>query len=60
MEDDFGYMRMRLENLLFIWKLEVVCVDKEGFKWGFDIKLCVLECEVGLFKEEWDSLKVKV
>ncbi|KAK0739687.1 CASP C terminal-domain-containing protein [Apiosordaria backusii] len=60
LEDDPGYMRMRSENSSLIRKLEAARVDKEGLKRGLDTKLRALEREVGLLKEERDSLKAKV
>ncbi|TDZ21573.1 Protein CASP [Colletotrichum orbiculare MAFF 240422] len=60
LEDDPGYMRMRSENSSLIRKLDAVRVEKEGLKRDLDSRLRGLEREVGLLKEERDSLKVKV
>ncbi|KAK4199899.1 CASP C terminal-domain-containing protein [Triangularia verruculosa] len=60
LEDDPGFMRMRSENSSLIRKLEAARVDKEGLKRGLDTKLRALEREVGLLKEERDTLKAKV
>ncbi|KAK4179074.1 CASP C terminal-domain-containing protein [Triangularia setosa] len=60
LEDDPGYMRVRSENSSLIRKLEAARVDKEGLKRGLDTKLRTLEREVGLLKEERDTLKAKV
>ncbi|KAH6603319.1 hypothetical protein Trco_008094 [Trichoderma cornu-damae] len=60
LEDDPGYMRMRLENSSLIRKLEAARVEKEGFKRDIDGKLRSAEREVTLLKEEKESLKAKV
>ncbi|KAI2619073.1 CASP C terminal-domain-containing protein [Hypomontagnella submonticulosa] len=60
LEDDPGYIRMRSENSSLIRKLDSARVEKEAFKRDIDAKLRGLEREVGLLKEERDSLKVKV
>ncbi|KAI1205939.1 CASP C terminal-domain-containing protein [Annulohypoxylon truncatum] len=60
LEDDPGYIRMRSENSSLIRKLDSARVEKEGFKRDIDTKLRGLEREVGLLKEERDSLKAKV
>jgi homeobox protein cut-like len=60
LEDDPGYMRMRSENSSLIRKLDSVRLEKEAFKRDIDTKLRTLEREVGLLKEERDSLKAKV
>ncbi|KAI1103054.1 CASP C terminal-domain-containing protein [Jackrogersella minutella] len=60
LEDDPGYIRMRSENSSLIRKLDSARVEKEAFKRGIDTKLRGLEREVGLLKEERDSLKAKV
>ncbi|KAI1474201.1 CASP C terminal-domain-containing protein [Daldinia eschscholtzii] len=60
LEDDPGYIRMRSENSSLIRKLDSARVEKEAFKRDVDAKLRSLEREVGLLKEERDSLKAKV
>ncbi|KAI8958544.1 CASP C terminal-domain-containing protein [Daldinia sp. FL1419] len=60
LEDDPGYIRMRSENSSLIRKLDSARVEKEAFKRDIDTKLRGLEREVGLLKEERDSLKAKV
>ncbi|KAH8652499.1 Golgi membrane protein [Xylariales sp. PMI_506] len=60
LEDDPAYIRMRSENSSLIRKLDSARVEKEGFKRNIDTKLRGLEREVGLLKEERDSLKSKV
>ncbi|KAI2777258.1 CASP C terminal-domain-containing protein [Daldinia loculata] len=60
LEDDPGYIRMRSENSSLIRKLDSARVEKEAFKRDVDTKLRGLEREVGLLKEERDSLKAKV
>lgn len=60
LEDDPGYMRIRTENSSLIRKLDAARVEKEGLKRDLDGRLRMLEREVGLLKEERDSLKVKV
>ncbi|XDG02306.1 hypothetical protein ABKA04_001921 [Annulohypoxylon sp. FPYF3050] len=60
LEDDPGYIRMRSENSSLIRKLDSARVEKEAFKRNIDTKLRGLEREVGLLKEERDSLKTKV
>ncbi|KAI1371538.1 CASP C terminal-domain-containing protein [Hypoxylon crocopeplum] len=60
LEDDPGYIRMRSENSSLIRKLDSARVEKEAFKRNIDTRLRGLEREVGLLKEERDSLKAKV
>ncbi|KAK2024705.1 hypothetical protein LX32DRAFT_675856 [Colletotrichum zoysiae] len=60
LEDDPGYMRMRSENSSLIRKLDAARVEKEGIKRDLDSRLRGLEREVGLLKDERDSLKAKV
>lgn len=60
LEDDPSYMRMRSENSSLIRKLDATRVEKEAFKRDIDTKLRGLEREVGLLKEDRDSLKAKV
>jgi len=59
-EDDPGYMRMRSENSSLMRKLDSARVEKEALKRDFDTKLRGLEREVGLLKEERDTLRGKV
>ncbi|RYP90150.1 hypothetical protein DL770_003686 [Monosporascus sp. CRB-9-2] len=59
-EDDPAFMRMRSENSSLIRKLDSARVEKEAFKRDIDSKLRSLEREVGLLKDERDSLKEKV
>ncbi|KAK4162727.1 protein CASP [Cladorrhinum sp. PSN259] len=60
LEDDPGFLRVRSENSSLIRKLDAARVEKEGLKRSLDTKLRGLEREVGLLKEERDSLKSKV
>ena len=60
LEDDPAFMRMRSENSSLIRKLDSARVEKEAFKRDIDSKLRGLEREVGLLKDERDSLKEKV
>ncbi|ORY71594.1 CASP C terminal-domain-containing protein [Pseudomassariella vexata] len=60
LEDDPAYMRMRSENSSLIRKLDSARVEKERFKRDLDTKLRSLEREVGLLKDERNSLKAKV
>lgn len=60
LEDDPGYMRMRSENSSLIRKLDASRVEKEALKRDIDARLRGLEREVGLLREERDSLKAKV
>ncbi|RYP25781.1 hypothetical protein DL767_008287 [Monosporascus sp. MG133] len=59
-EDDPAFMRMRSENSSLIRKLDSARVEKEAFKRNIDSRLRSLEREVGLLKDERDSLKEKV
>ncbi|KAH7032861.1 Golgi membrane protein [Microdochium trichocladiopsis] len=59
-EDDPSFMRMRSENSSLIRKLDASRLEKEAFKRDIDTKLRGLEREVGLLKDERDSLKTKV
>ncbi|RYP50057.1 hypothetical protein DL768_004343 [Monosporascus sp. mg162] len=59
-EDDPAFMRMRSENSSLIRKLDSARVEKEAFKRNIDSKLRSLEREVGLLKDERDSLKERV
>ncbi|KAK0651765.1 CASP C terminal-domain-containing protein [Cercophora newfieldiana] len=60
LEDDPGYMRVRSENSSLIRKLDSARMEKEGLKRKLDANLRSLEREVGLLKEERDTLKTKV
>lgn len=60
LEDDPGYMRVRSENSSLIRKLDAARVEKEGVKRDVATKLRSLEREVGLLKEDRDTLKAKV
>ena len=60
LEDHPGYMRMRSENSSLIRKLDASRVEKEALKRELDTKLRSLEREVGLLKEERDSMKTKI
>lgn len=59
-EDDPAFMRMRSENSSLIRKLDSARVEKEAYKRDVDTKLRGLEREVGLLKDERDSLKEKI
>ncbi|KAI1079304.1 CASP C terminal-domain-containing protein [Whalleya microplaca] len=60
LEDDPAYMRMRSENSSLIRKLDSARVEKEAFKRDIDSRLRGLEREVGLLRDERDTLKAKV
>lgn len=60
LEDEPDYIRMRSENSSLIRKLDAARVEKEAFKRDIDTRIRSLEREVGLLKDERDSLKAKV
>ncbi len=60
LEDDPGYMRMRYENSSLLRKLDAARVERDSRKREMDGKLRSLEREIGMLKEERDSLKAKV
>ena len=60
LEDEPGYLRVRSENSSLIRKLDAARVEKEGLKRDLSVKLRGLEREVGMLKDERDSLKAKV
>jgi homeobox protein cut-like len=60
LEDDPGYMRMRSENSSLLRKLDASRVERDSRKRELDGKLRSFEREIGMLKEERDSLKSKV
>lgn len=59
-EDDPAYMRLRSENSSLLRKLDAARIEKDVRKRELDTKLRTLEREIGLLKEERDTLKSKV
>ena len=60
LEDDPGYMRIRSENSSLLRKLDAARVERDAKKREQDGKLRSLEREIGMLKDERDSLKSKV
>jgi homeobox protein cut-like len=60
LEDDPGYMRIRSENSSLLRKLDAARVERDAKKREQDGKLRSLEREIGMLKDERDSLKAKV
>lgn len=60
LEDDPAYMRMRSENSSLLRKLDAARVERDAKKRELDSRLRTLEREIGLMKDERDSLKSKV
>ncbi|KAF8863841.1 Golgi membrane protein-like protein [Acephala macrosclerotiorum] len=60
LEDDPAFMRMRSENSSLLRKLDAARVERDARKRDLDGKLRSLEREIGMFKEERDTLKAKV
>lgn len=60
LEDDPVYMRIRSENSSLLRKLDAARVERDGRKRDLDSKLRVLEREIGMLKDERDTLKSKV
>jgi homeobox protein cut-like len=59
-EDDPVFMRMRSENSSLLRKLDAARIERDSKKRDLDSKLRSLEREIGLLKDERDSLKIKV
>lgn len=60
LEDDPSYIRMRSENSSLIRKLDASRVEKDSQKRDLGTRLRGLEREVGLLKDEKETLKLKV
>lgn len=60
LEDDPGYMRIRSENSSLLRKLDAARVERDAKNRVQDGKLRSLEREIGMLKDERDSLKSKV
>ncbi|ERT02363.1 hypothetical protein HMPREF1624_00661 [Sporothrix schenckii ATCC 58251] len=59
-EDDPAYLQVLSQNASLVRKLDANRVEKEGLKRDLDTRLRGLEREVGLLREERDTLKTKV
>ncbi|EKD21109.1 uncharacterized protein L3040_000854 [Drepanopeziza brunnea f. sp. 'multigermtubi'] len=59
-EDDPSFMRMRSENSSLLRKLDAARVERDSRKRELDGKLRSLEREIGMLKEERDTLVAKV
>jgi homeobox protein cut-like len=60
LEDDPAYMRMRSENSSLLRKLDAARVERDAKKRDLDGNLRALEREIGMLKEERDTLKSKI
>ncbi|KAH7360762.1 CASP C terminal-domain-containing protein [Rhexocercosporidium sp. MPI-PUGE-AT-0058] len=60
LEDDPSFMRMRSENSSLLRKLDAARVERDSRKRELDGKLRALEREIGMLKEERDTLVTKV
>ncbi|PVH86959.1 hypothetical protein DL98DRAFT_406539 [Cadophora sp. DSE1049] len=60
LEDDPSFMRMRSENSSLLRKLDAARVERDARKRELDGKLRTLEREIGMLKEERDTLLTKV
>ncbi|KAF7934272.1 uncharacterized protein EAE97_008632 [Botrytis byssoidea] len=60
LEDEPAYMRLRSENSSLLRKLDAARVERDAKKRDLDTKLRSLEREIGMLKEDRDSLKTKV
>lgn len=59
-EDDPAYLQVLSQNASLVRKLDASRVEKEGFKRDLDTRLRGLEREVGLLRDERDTLKTRV
>lgn len=59
-DEDPSYLRLQSECSSLARRLEALRVEKDGFKRDFDSKMHGLEREVGLLRDERESLKTKV
>ncbi|KAH7418357.1 CASP C terminal-domain-containing protein [Cadophora sp. MPI-SDFR-AT-0126] len=60
LEDDPSFMRMRSENSSLLRKLDAARVERDARKRELDGRLRSLEREIGMLKEERDTLLTKV
>ncbi|PBP28875.1 putative Coy1 protein [Diplocarpon rosae] len=60
LEDDPSFMRMRSENSSLLRKLDAARVERDARKRELDGKLRSLEREIGMLKDERDTLVAKV
>jgi len=60
LEDDPSFMRMRSENSSLLRKLDAARVERDSRKRELDGKFRTLEREIGMLKEERDTLLTKV
>lgn len=60
LEDEPAFLRMRTENSSLLRKLDAARVERDSRKRELDGKLRSLEREIGMLKEERDTLKTKV
>ena len=60
LEDDPAYMRLRSENSSLLRKLDATRIERDAKKRDLDGKLRALEREIGMLKDERDTLKTKV
>ncbi len=59
-EDDPAYLQVLSQNASLLRKMDSTRVEKDALKRDLDVKLRGLEREVGLLREERDTLKTKV
>ncbi|KFX97048.1 hypothetical protein O988_05053 [Pseudogymnoascus sp. VKM F-3808] len=59
-EDEPAYLRLRSENSSLLSKLDAARIDRDSKKRDLDVKLRSLEREIGLLKEDRDTLREKV
>jgi homeobox protein cut-like len=60
LEDDPNYMRIRSENSSLLRKLDAARVERDARKRELDGRLRSLERQIGMLKDERDTLKSKV
>ncbi|KFZ10079.1 hypothetical protein V502_08329 [Pseudogymnoascus sp. VKM F-4520 (FW-2644)] len=59
-EDEPAYIRLRSENSSLLSKLDAARIERDSKKRDLDVKLRSLEREIGLLKEDRDTLTEKV
>lgn len=59
-EDEPAYIRLRSENSSLLSKLDAARIERDSKKRDLDVKLRSLEREIGLLKEDRDTLREKV
>lgn len=59
-EDEPAYLRLRSENSSLLSKLDAARIERDSKKRDLDLKLRSLEREIGLLKEDRDTLTEKV